>query len=281
MRFLNLGCGHRFHASWTNIDFTSTHNGVIAHNLLEGIPFPDEYFDVVYHSHLLEHFPIDKAELFLRECLRILSPRGVMRVVIPDLEFLVNNYLKSLDEARKGNPRADSNYQWSLLHLFDQTFRNRPGGFMAEYLSRNEIDNEEYIVKHCGIEAKNIMDLFKENHGTNSIWKFIKKYYRFFKKHNIFRELMVKAFLGKDYDSLLIGRFRKSGEVHQWMYDRYSLNKLLKRCGFVEIKECTPLESLIPDWKNFHLDTDPNGSVYRPDSIFMEAVKATHSSNDN
>lgn len=277
MRYLNLGCGHRFHPGWTNVDFISIDNRVIAHNLMEGIPFPDEYFDVVYHSHLLEHFPKDKAETFLKECLRVLSSKGVIRVVIPDLEFLANNYIKALDEARKGNVRADSNYQWSLLHLFDQTFRSCHGGSMTEYLSRNDIDNEEYIVKNCGIEAKKIIDLSKENHGTKRISNFIKKYCLLFKNPNLFRELLIKTLLGKEYNALRIGRFRNSGEVHQWMYDRYSLKKLMKRCGFVEITECTAINSRIQDWQSFQLDTGPNGSVYRPDSIFMEAVKATHS----
>lgn len=277
MRCINLGCGHRFHPNWINIDFIATGNGVIAHNIMEGIPFPDDYFDVVYHSHLLEHFPKDKAEPFMKECLRVLSPKGVMRLLIPDLEFLVNNYVKALDEARKGDPRADSNYQWSLLHLFDQTFRNRPGGSMAEYLSRNNIDNEEYVVRHCGIEARKIINLFKKCQETKGFTNFIKKYYLFFKNHNVFRELLIKTFLGKEYNALLIGRFRNRGEVHQWMYDRYSLKKLLLNCGFVEITECTAIDSRIPGWQNFHLDTAPNGSVYRPDSICMEAVKATHS----
>ena len=54
MQCLNLGCGDRYHPDWTNINFTSTGGGVIAHNLKQGIPFPDESFDVVYHSHVLE-----------------------------------------------------------------------------------------------------------------------------------------------------------------------------------------------------------------------------------
>ncbi|MFN9648236.1 MAG: methyltransferase domain-containing protein, partial [Pseudanabaena sp.] len=56
MKLLNLGCGHRFHSAWTNIDFRSNNENVIAHNLLKGIPFPDQSFDVIYHSHVLEHF---------------------------------------------------------------------------------------------------------------------------------------------------------------------------------------------------------------------------------
>ena len=277
MRYLNLGCGHRYHPKWVNVDFFSAGEDVISHNLMEGIPFPDKYFDVVYHSHLLEHFPKDRAEPFMKECLRVLSPGGVLRIALPDLEFLVRNYIHALDGARKGNPGADSDYQWSLIHLFDQTFRSYTGGSMTEYLSRIEIDNEEYVVRHCGTEAKNILDLFKENQEQNKFTKFILRYYALLKNVKLFRELLIISVLGKEYGTLLVGRFRKSGEVHQWMYDRYSLRNLLEKCGFVEITECTAISSRIPDWRSFHLDASPDGASHRPDSLFMEAVKTGRS----
>ena len=55
MKRLNLGCGRRYNPDWTNVDFSSTGEGVIAHNLNQNIPFPDESFDIVYHSNILEH----------------------------------------------------------------------------------------------------------------------------------------------------------------------------------------------------------------------------------
>lgn len=73
--------------------------------------------------------------------------------------------------------------------------------------------------------------------------------------------------------ALQLGQFRQGGEVHQWMYDRYSLSMLLKKCGLEKIVNRTASTSYIPDWASFNLDTEPNGSIYKPDSLYMEAVK--------
>jgi hypothetical protein len=76
-----------------------------------------------------------------------------------------------------------------------------------------------------------------------------------------------------DLHALQIGRFRQSGEVHQWMYDSYSLSILLRNCGLEKIVNRTASESYIHDWGDFNLDTEPDGSIYKPDSLYMEAVK--------
>ena len=67
--------------------------------------------------------------------------------------------------------------------------------------------------------------------------------------------------------------FRRSGELHKWMYDRYSLGKALSTAGFTDIKQCGAAESRIAEWANFHLDTEPDGRTYKPDSLFMEATR--------
>lgn len=281
MKCLNLGCGYRFHAAWTNINFVSTGEGVIAHNLTQGIPFPDASFDIVYHSHLLEHFPKQVAVFFMKECCRVLRPKGVLRVVVPDLEQITRTYITALEKANSGFPEWASNYDWILLHLYDQTVRNHSGGEMATYLSREDLDNEEFVLQLCGIEAKNLIEVSRKNSASNQFsalqnHQFIlllKRIYHFIRYSNYRRELLLKILLGKEYKALQIGRFRQSGEVHQWMYDRYSLGLLLENCGLQNIVKRTATESYIPDWANFNLDTEPDGTVYRPDSLFMEAIK--------
>lgn len=54
--------------------------------------FPDQSFEAVYSSHLLEHLHPDVAEQCLSEILRVLIPGGVLRIAVPDLDSMVERY---------------------------------------------------------------------------------------------------------------------------------------------------------------------------------------------
>jgi predicted SAM-dependent methyltransferase len=280
MQYLNLGCGSRFKPDWTNVNFISTGEGVIAHNLTQGIPFPDESFDVVYHSHVLEHFPTAEAESFIRECYRILRPQGILRVVVPDLEEIARMYLYSLEQASGGAKAWEQNYQWMLLEMYDQTVRNQPGGEMIEFLSTQNLANQEFIVNRCGVEIKNIILAAQKqitppiSLSKNNFQGLLKHIYRLFRYTDYRHQAILQIILDPtELKALRLGQFRQSGEVHQWMYDRYSLSVLLKKCGLEEIVCRTADESNIPDWNSFNLDTEPDGAIYKPDSLYLEAVK--------
>lgn len=277
-KYLNLGCGSRFHPAWTNVDFVSTSEYVIAHDLSHGIPFPDDYFDVVYHSHLLEHISKTEAEPFMRECCRVLRSGGVLRIVVPDLELLARTYLEVLESACGGSPGTNANYEWILLHLYDQTVRSISGGEMARYLSNPDIPNIEFVLSMIGKEANNILygrtikKSFFEKIKSQKFSQLIRKMNR--KIRNSVSKTLVRIISGKEaLHAFEEGLFRKSGEVHQWMYDRYSLSMLLKKCGLQNVIQRSASESYIHEWSTFNLDTEPDGTIYRPDSLFMEAVK--------
>lgn len=277
MDCLNLGCGDRFHPAWTNVNFSSTGEDVIAHDLTQGIPFPDASFDVVYHSHLLEHFPKTAAEAFIKECCRVLRPQGVLRVVVPDLEQIVRTYLLALEKASSGSQEWAANYEWILLEMYDQMVRNSCGGEMKAYLSQEPIPNEAFILQRCGIEAKKIIDATSQKRQQSRHQSELRvKLKHLFKQIDLFLTENHQPWLrslSKIYSALRIGYFRQSGEVHQWMYDRYSLSVLLEKSGLENIIQRKATESYIPNWASFNLDTEPDGSVYKPDSLFMEAIK--------
>src|ERR1700733_6443031 len=136
MKALNLGCGRRIHPAWTNVDGVSGPH-VHACDLNRGIPFPDSEFDVVYLSHLLEHFSRNKGQALLRDCFRVCHSGALIRVVVPDLERIAQLYLQGLDRALAGDVQWMQNYNWMMLELYDQTVREKSGGDMVDYLRQN------------------------------------------------------------------------------------------------------------------------------------------------
>ncbi len=277
MNYLNLGCGYRFHHAWTNLDFVSTDPSVIAHNLAQGIPYPDGSFDVVYHSHVLEHFSKSDASMLLKECYRVLRPQGILRVVVPDLEQIARTYLMAMEHADQGNIAWSNHYDWLLLEMYDQVARNYPGGEMLTYLFRSEIPNMDFVVQRSGVEVKTLIETGQARRSQPQTISHspqrLQQVLHFLRDASYRREVWLKLLLGKEYSALQIGRFRQSGEVHQWMYDRYSLSRLLKDMGFQNVTLQSAVDSKIPDWRSFNLDTEVDGTVYKPDSLFMEAIK--------
>lgn len=265
--YLNVGCGDKYHPEWTNVDMSATSPHVIAANLLQGFPFAGNSFAVVYHSQVLEHIPKNHAAGFIAECFRVLQPGGILRVVVPDLENIVTEYLHLL-QANLSAPTAASraNYDWIMMELYDQTVRNRSGGEMAAMLTTPVMANEAYVLNRIGhvgrqyrkrLVATAPMAPAKSGLAQKVINRAKKLY---------------KSLLPAPSEAESIGRFRLGGEIHYWMYDRYSLGRLLLEAGFENPVVMQPHQSDIPGWANFELDVK-NGLVYDPTSLFMEAKK--------
>ena len=68
------------------------------------------------------------------------------------------------------------------------------------------------------------------------------------------------------------GLFRRSGEVHQWMYDRFSLSRALTDAGFVDVGARAADESAIEGFARYGLET-AGGRPRKPDSLYMEGRK--------
>ena len=74
-------------------------------------------------------------------------------------------------------------------------------------------------------------------------------------------------------ENLLLGDARRRGETHQWQYDHLNLATLLEEHGFTDIRRVDAHTSAIPGWAKLGLDTNPDGTEYKPSSLFMEARK--------
>ncbi len=63
----------------------------------KGLPIQDGAVDVLYSSHMLEHLDREDAGLFLKEAQRLLAAGGVIRLVVPDIRKLVEQYVLAGD----------------------------------------------------------------------------------------------------------------------------------------------------------------------------------------
>ncbi|MCB0331144.1 MAG: methyltransferase domain-containing protein [Bdellovibrionales bacterium] len=125
---INVGCGKTPTAGWRNFDNSPsllisrypylrlavqklkvlTHdqteyleflnrNSIEWANGAKQIPVSTASADVIYSSHMLEHLDRNEARRFLKEAYRCLKPNGILRIVVPDLELAVKDYLQNSD----------------------------------------------------------------------------------------------------------------------------------------------------------------------------------------
>jgi cephalosporin hydroxylase/predicted SAM-dependent methyltransferase len=244
---VNLGCGHHFRAGWVNVDVVPADASVHAHDLTQPLPFADGSCGVVYHSHVLEHLPKDAAPRFVGECYRVLAEGGILRVVVPDLEGIVRAYLNALEAGVAGDQGAVERHEWMTHELVDQLARHRSGGEMMKYWKQDPMPAEDFVFERVGWEVRQFVEPWRASGKVES--KAVKP------------------------EANAVGTFRLGGEVHQWMYDRLSLGRLLAEAGFEGIEVKSAVESGIAGFAGYELDADEAGRVRKPDSLFMEARK--------
>jgi len=85
---LQIGSGLNDLPDWLNTDFNPSGSQIFL-DATRPFPLPDNSFDTVYSEHMIEHVPWHGGRAMLRECYRVLKPGGTIRIVTPDLAFLV------------------------------------------------------------------------------------------------------------------------------------------------------------------------------------------------
>lgn len=275
LKLLNIGCGKVFHLAWVNLDLVPIAPHIKPWDIRNKLPFADRKLDVCYSSHVIEHFsPLD-AKRLLVECFRILRPQGILRVVVPDLEQIARLYLYYLERAVPQELEMIQNYDWMMLELYDQSVRSYSGGRMGDFLSQSFMYNESFVRERIGLEIDNyfskkilvnqqtFLDRFKSQNPSQLLKKI---------RYLIAQKLVLLLAGSAAVQAFEEGIFRQSGEIHKWMYDRFSLYRLLEETGFIEIKVCRADESRIPNFNDYELDMS-EGQIRKPDSLYMEAIK--------
>ncbi|MBF0367838.1 MAG: class I SAM-dependent methyltransferase [Magnetococcales bacterium] len=119
-RRLHLGCGDFAPEGWLNCDgswhlflarrpwlkklavalrvLPRTHlehpwpESIVRINLRHKLPFPDNTFDGVYSSHVIEHLHRNEAQALMKELHRTCRPGGIVRMAVPNLAKYIADY---------------------------------------------------------------------------------------------------------------------------------------------------------------------------------------------
>ena len=129
---LNLGCGLKTPPGWVNVDGSWNarlakyplirrtlsrlgllpsdkmdipwSRSILVHDIRRPLPFPDNSAAVLYASHVLEHLYREEGQRLIAESFRVLQAGGVLRILVPDLRVIVEEYLRNVE----GNGKAST-----------------------------------------------------------------------------------------------------------------------------------------------------------------------------
>lgn len=91
---VNMGCGWRnFGPDWIHIDGGNYDH--LDYKNITKLGFEDNTVDLIYASHVIEYFDREEIVGVLKEWIRVLKPKGILRLAVPNFKAMVNIYLNS------------------------------------------------------------------------------------------------------------------------------------------------------------------------------------------
>jgi len=92
---LHFGCSKLFPGplkGWENLDIAPTMKEIKKWDVTKGLPYSDNSIDAIYSCHTFEHFTKTEAQFVISECFRVLQPGGQIKIVVPDIDDIVEIY---------------------------------------------------------------------------------------------------------------------------------------------------------------------------------------------
>jgi len=103
LRRLHLGCGNKYLEGFFHVDILDGPHIDYA-GPVDDLPFiPNNTVELIYACHVLEHFGRYEVRTALREWYRLLAPKGVLRLAVPNFAAVVAAYQEiGLEDGQNG-----------------------------------------------------------------------------------------------------------------------------------------------------------------------------------
>jgi|LakMenE18May11ns_1017448.scaffolds.fasta_scaffold9958929_5 predicted SAM-dependent methyltransferase len=95
--YLDVGCGPNTHSDFISLDYGWNPKVDICWDATRGLPFDDNSLTGIFTEHCLEHLDLESVNKVLFEFWRVLKPGGTVRLIVPDGELYLRNYVRIQD----------------------------------------------------------------------------------------------------------------------------------------------------------------------------------------
>lgn len=158
--WLNIGCGNKHLDGFINMDIKKPYDRKL--DARKGLPYSDQSVDGIYSEHFFEHLNQAEGLNFLRECRRVLKPRGIVRIAMPDLDEVVHRYVS--DDWRADGDMFKLGFDWVANRCEMLNIAMREWGHKHLY-------NEEELVRIA--QTAGLDPIKRCAHGQSEISEFI------------------------------------------------------------------------------------------------------------
>lgn len=151
---LNLGCGELYMLDYINIDLHAPQADVRMD--VRKLDYADGSVTEIHASHLLEHFGHYEIAPLLKEWFRVLKDGGMLNLVVPNLEWCLQNWLSTDDDKKDG---------LALKMIFG--LQSNEGEYHKTGFTWRMLDRQ---MRAAGFNGMRIADLWDEPHKQRSYY---------------------------------------------------------------------------------------------------------------
>ena len=141
---IHLGCGEVDAPGYINVDGRHMQHVHYVREVTDLSVFPDDFADLVYACHVLEHIPSHALRKTLWEWRRVVKPGGILRLSVPDFDRIVRVYeachhdIDAIQKPLMGGQGHHLNVHYSV--------------FNEDYLTKQLMEDGFREVKHWNAE---------------------------------------------------------------------------------------------------------------------------------